>query len=109
MTYPDDAKAGGRIIVQIHPRMKDIVPEFLKNSQKDVTALREAINQSDYATIVRMGHNIKGSCGFGIDHLAEIGKCLESAGKDQDIATVRRWVDEMEDYLNRVDPVCETS
>lgn len=105
MTQCGNPMPGNRILVRIHPSMKQIFPEFLKNAREDVEALRMALEQGDYATIARLGHSMKGAAGFGFDYLKEIGLSLEDTARIKESRKIGTLVNNLEDYLNRVEPV----
>ena len=108
MTQTNESPSSDPIIVRVDPVMKEILPEFLSNARHDVKLLREAIAQSDYEAIARLGHSMKGAFGIGFDHLMEIGVSLEDQAKAQERSEIVRLVDELENYLSRVEPVFES-
>jgi HPt (histidine-containing phosphotransfer) domain-containing protein len=105
MTQCGNPIPGNRIPIRIHPSMKPIVPEFLKNAREDVAALRGALKQGDYETIARLGHSMKGGAGFGFDYLIEIGLSLEDTARIKESSKIGTLVNKLEDYLDRVEPV----
>ena len=108
MNLDSQTDGAATIMVRVDRDIKDLIPEFLENKERDVNAIAAALTQRDYETIRVLGHGMKGSGGgYGFDMITEIGAALEQAalnGQDQDI---RKWIDELEDYLGRVQVVYE--
>jgi HPt (histidine-containing phosphotransfer) domain-containing protein len=95
--------AGERIVVQVDPDLKDLVPEFLRHQHDDVRTLRDVLACSDWPTVRRLGHQLRGSGGgYGFDAITDIGHRLESAARVGDGAAVGMWTDDLADYLDRV-------
>jgi len=105
MNQWDDQMPGNRIFVRIKPRMQKIVPQFLKNAREDVDVLKSALEKADYESIARLGHSIKGAGGFGFDYLNQIGLLLEEAARIKALDKIGALVNDLEDYLDRVEPV----
>ena len=95
----------GKIIVSIDPDLKDLIPDYLKNRHQDVEIIRQAIEQKDFPTIQSTGHTMKGSGGgYGFDFISAIGMVIEQAGKEHDAEKAKKSLEELIDYLNRVEP-----
>lgn len=104
----DDAKEGGKIIVHVDEEIEDLIPGFLKNRRKDVETLHEALTSGDYETIRTLGHAMKGAGGgYGFDTITDIGSSLENAAKQKNIEEIRKGIDKLADYLERVEVVHE--
>lgn len=108
MNQHEESPTANRIMVKVNLAMKGIVPQFLLNAKEDVKTLREAIEQTDYESIARLGHSLKGASGIGFEYMKEIGLSLESRAHAQELCKIRELVDELEDYVTRVEPVYET-
>ena len=106
MTHGSDAKEAGKIIVHVDEEIEDLIPGFLDNRRKDVNALQEALTNSDYETIRTLGHAMKGAGGgYGFDAITDIGSSLENAAKQKNTEEIRKRINELEDYLERVEVV----
>lgn len=93
-----------RILVEIDEDLQDIVPEFLESRQKDLISLRRSLPDRDYETIRVIGHSMKGSGGgYGFLKITEIGREMEQAPNARDFEAVQRFIDELADYLERVE------
>lgn len=99
-----------RITVQIDQDLRDIVPIFLANRQKDLQTLRSALAQHDFETIRVLGHRMKGDGGgYGFDKITEIGGVMELAAARHDHLTIEQHTAELEDFLARVTVVYQQS
>jgi HPt (histidine-containing phosphotransfer) domain-containing protein len=106
VTEPGKEQPGGKIRVEIDPDIADLVPGFLENRRKDVANLREALAGGDFRTVHLRGHSMKGvGGGYGFDRISEIGAELETCARSEDTDGARRWVDALEEYLDRVEVV----
>jgi HPt (histidine-containing phosphotransfer) domain-containing protein len=95
-----------KIKVRLDPDIQDLIPGFLENRKKDVTAIRTALASGDFTTITVLGHTMKGDGGgYGFDAISEIGAILETAGKQKDAEKIRQGLDRLADFLERVEVV----
>lgn len=106
MTQTHGPNPGEKIIVQVDTDLKDLVPGFLQNRQKDVRSLLVAVERNDYETIEVLGHTMKGDGGgYGFHAITDIGGCLEKAATDKNLPEIRKWVGQLSVYLERVEVV----
>jgi len=104
MTHNRDGNEGGRILVRVDPDLADLIPGFLDNRRKDISAMRAALAQNDYETIRILGHSMKGAGGgYGFDAITDIGAALEEAAKDKNPDDVRKGLCDLSSYLDRVE------
>ena len=81
----------------------EMVPTFLGNRERDVAALRTALEAGDSSTIQRLGHNMKGAgAAYGFPEITNLGAALETAARTADDATARSLTEQLADYLSRV-------
>jgi HPt (histidine-containing phosphotransfer) domain-containing protein len=74
--------------------VQELVPGYLKQKDVDLERLRMAIEESDYPSISRLGHQLKGSgTSYGFDEFSKIGSALEHAAKTHDLEETRRQVE----------------
>jgi PAS domain S-box-containing protein len=91
------------VVVRVDPDLRDLVPGYLENRQKDIGSIRNALAQGDYKTITLLGHSMKGSGGgYGFDTISEIGRFLEEAAKKEDGPEIEKWLRKLSTYLERV-------
>ncbi|MBI9110370.1 Hpt domain-containing protein [Maridesulfovibrio ferrireducens] len=92
----------------IDSELKELVSNFMINTDLEIAALDAAFKKSDLATINRLGHNMKGSAlNYGFIILAELGRSLERAALDEDIINIDQLLVQLKDYVARVEIVFE--
>ena len=92
----------------VDSELMEIVPGFLDNRRDDVTTMVGALEEGDFETIRVLGHDMKGSGGgYGFDGITDIGQSLEQAAKDQDQTGIRKLVQDLVNYVERVEVVYE--
>ena len=85
------------------PEIAPLVPAFLDNRRAELAMYREALEQGDYARIQSSAHKMKGTGrGYGLVAISRIGSDLELAAHEKDAAAMRRLIDELDGYLERV-------
>ena len=96
------------MIVYADSELMEIIPGFLDYLRDDITTLDGALQEGDFETIRILGHDMKGcGGGYGFDGITEIGQSLEQAANDQDQTEIRKLVQELVNYLERVEVVYE--
>lgn len=97
-----------RIIARIDADLIDLVPGYVENRRKDVLAILDALGRGDMECVWIIGHSMKGSGGgYGFPTVSEVGAALEQAAKDSDGDAVRTALERLQDYLARVEVVCD--
>ncbi|MBF0329132.1 MAG: Hpt domain-containing protein [Nitrospirae bacterium] len=97
-----------KIIVKVDPDIADLVPGYIDNRHRDIGLLSEALAKNDYDGLRKIGHDLKGSgSGYGFDKITEMGRTLESAAKSGDGTEIKKLIDELTDYLDRLEIVYE--
>lgn len=92
------------IRVSVDRDLADLVPGFLARREEDVRKLRDALDAADLETLRVTGHSMKGTGGgYGFDGLSEIGAAIETAAKAGDLDGVRAGIEQLVDYLARVE------
>ena len=95
-----------RILVRADTRLRAVIPGYLETRRKDVQAILQALERSDYEPIRELGHRMSGSgSGYGFARITEIGAALERAAKQRDSDEIRRRVTELTRYLQQVEIV----
>ena len=106
MTQDSDGSKDGKILVRADPDLADLIPGFLENRRKDVTAMLAALETGDFETVRILGHSMKGAGGgYGFDAITEIGSALEQAAKRADAEASRKWAGELSRYLDQVEVI----
>lgn len=105
---PSDAVDPHRIITRIDADLIDLVPGYIDNRRKDVLAILDALRRGDMECVWIIGHNMKGSGGgYGFHTVSEVGAALEQAARVSDGDAVTTALARLQDYLARVEVVCE--
>jgi CheY-like chemotaxis protein len=74
-----------------------LIRNFCTRGEADIDAVRAAVEAGDAEAVRTSGHKIKGSSlTLGANLLGEVAAQVESAGRDGDLATARRWGRELE-------------
>lgn len=89
--------------ISVPPALAPLIPKYLDGRQKDLLALRSALEQGNFEVITRVGHNLKGTgAPYGFPEITAIGGSLERAGKDRNPDDVTRSIARLEVYLGDV-------
>jgi len=108
MTYNRETGGAGRIIVHVDADFKALLPGFIKDWQEEIRAMREALENNDYETIRKIGHDMKGIGGScGLDDITNLGGSLSESAKAMDLELIRKNLDRLSEYLKRVEFVYE--
>ena len=93
-----------KIVVCVDHDLADLIPGFLEHRWTDVQTLLKAMGAGDYATIGKVGHQMKGiGGGYGFDALSEIGNGLEQAAhQGMIVEEVRKLLLKLVYYLAHV-------
>lgn len=104
---PDSAgrpAEGKRIVVRIDRDFAPMIPRFMDNRRKELTAMREAAARGAYETVRTLAHGIKGAGGsYGFDELTASAAALEQAAKAGHGAAVLEGLAAIERYLATID------
>jgi HPt (histidine-containing phosphotransfer) domain-containing protein len=95
-----------KIVVRLDPDLEPLVPRFLENRRKDVTAIQAALQREDFEEIRLLGHRMRGDGGgYGFHAISEIGTALERASARRDAREIRRHASALLDFIERVEVV----
>jgi histidine phosphotransfer protein HptB len=94
-----------RIVVPLPKGLpRNLVSEYLDDCQKDLSALSAALLERDYERARVFGHQMKGTGSpFGFPSLTRFGTAIEQAAAHKDTPVLDRLVNQMEEYLSRVE------
>ena len=71
-------------------------------------ALKHAVEQSDFAELVRLGHQLKGSGqSYGFAQVSELGARIEQAAHDRRHALLEPILIEFRDFIQHVSQLSE--
>ena len=104
----NDGERTGKIIVHIDKDLKKLIPQYLKNRRNDAHIIVDALERGDYETIETVGHTMKGSGGgYGFETITTIGLTIETAAMEKSTEQICTAVEELYDYLNRLEIIYE--
>lgn len=93
----------GEHVVYVDADLENLIPDFLDNRRKDIELIKQLLGAKDYDEIKRIGHSMKGAGGgYGFDEISRIGKEIEEAAKSGNPEEITKWVNYLNDYLNKV-------
>jgi HPt (histidine-containing phosphotransfer) domain-containing protein len=94
--------------VSIDPDLQELIPGFLQNRQHDIQQLQRAVAGGDFETIRTLGHRMRGDGGgYGFHPISEIGEALEKAAIEKNLAGIAVHIEELTQYLGRIEVVYE--
>lgn len=95
-----------KIRVRVDVDLKELIPGYLENREKDLLVFRQALEKDDFNSIATLGHSMKGSGGgYGFDDLSSIGRAIEKAAKSKDKESVRKSIIDLTDFLKKLEIV----
>lgn len=98
----------GPIIVHVDASFEPLIPKFMANRKKEITAMTEAVDQGDFETVRKVAHGMKGVSGsYGFPAMTVVATRLEQAAKAADERSVRADLPVLASYLERVEIVYE--
>ena len=96
-------KPAKKFIAHIDPDLRDLIPGYLQNRQKDIKAINKALKTSDFSKIRVLGHSMKGSGGgYGFMPISKIGQTIEEAARIKNPDQIKDGLAELSDFLKRV-------
>ena len=109
MTTNYDTPNDKKIIIQVDSDLEDLIPGFLENRQRDISAILETLGRNDYASIAKAGHIMKGvGGGYGFEAITDIGGAIEQAAKQKDPEKIKHCLNELFNYLQHIEIVFES-
>lgn len=89
--------------VYIESDLSELIPVFLDNRCSDITKALNALENQDFAFIIRLGHNLKGiGTSYGFDYISELGKKIEEAAKIENCDYIVELLNQLKDYVTTV-------
>ncbi len=68
--------------IEIPEGFEQLSPRYLASRQKELPLLRELLERSDFDTLRRLSHNMKGTgTSYGFPDISRLGAALEQAAK----------------------------
>ena len=90
-------------VIQVPAVIAPLVPEYLRNREKDVETMQALLAAGDFAQLRRLGHNLRGSAGaYGLPPLSEIGGRIETAALAADAGAIAAALEDLKLFLQNV-------
>jgi HPt (histidine-containing phosphotransfer) domain-containing protein len=94
--------------VSVNASFEPLIPRFLSNRKKEVTAMQEALIAQDFEMIRRISHGMKGVGGsYGFDRITEMAAAIEQAATAGAMEDLHKALDQLAVYLKQVQVVLE--
>ncbi|MGZ8367063.1 MAG: Hpt domain-containing protein [Nitrospira sp.] len=107
-TQPEEAVAEDEELVHVDAAFERLVPKFMTNRKKEVVVMQEALTATDFDTVRKVAHGMKGAGGsYGFDRITEIAASIEQAAKTRGASTIKRDLLALSSYLDRIKVVYE--
>ncbi len=85
------------------PWFANRIPQFLAATRTELVAARDAAQAGGFDRIRATARKLKGSAtDHAIETIAQLASLLEQAARSDDVASIQRIVDEMEQYVEHV-------
>jgi HPt (histidine-containing phosphotransfer) domain-containing protein len=103
-TEPSAMNEGRNLVVVVDSSLRVLVPEFLRSKRANIADALRALEQGDYDTAVRVGHQLKGEgSAFGFDQVTAMGGELELAATSADRCASLRWARAIVEFLDHLE------
>ncbi|MBF0319864.1 MAG: hypothetical protein HQL01_08705 [Nitrospirae bacterium] len=103
---PEPVKDTGKITVTVEAQYKDRVAKFLNSRKRDIAEMRDEVGKGQYPSVKMTGGMIKKAAeGIGLTKFQEMGEAIETAANLKDSGKVKILIEELADYLSRVEIV----
>jgi len=89
--------------IEVDQDLKEFIPIFKENRQKDIEALKLALAEKDQEKIQFIGHSLKGvGSGYGFVEVTNIGQVIEAKAKENAMGDIKLLITQLEDYMTHV-------
>ncbi len=91
-------------IIYVDPDLEDLIPGFLQKVYSNIKLILEYIDMAEYEKIIVIAQHIKGGGGgYGFEKITELGRIIEKAAKDIDSEQISKSVNELSEYLEKIE------
>lgn len=98
------AAAQDKELVHVDASFEHLIPRFMNNRKKEVTAMQKALASEDFETVRTISHGMKGAAGiYGFDLITERAARIEQAAKMNNASIIQRELPLLNIYLDRVE------
>ncbi|NNC77246.1 MAG: Hpt domain-containing protein [Woeseiaceae bacterium] len=82
------------------PFARQLMARYLQRRDADISALRNALKETEFEKIRITGHNMFGSgAAYGLDEISRLGQNIEDAAEEGDSARLTGLISDLEHYL----------
>lgn len=93
-----------KILIQVDPDLKDLVPGYLESVKKDTEAILTAAAQARFDVIEGISHRMKGiGVSYGFPVLSELGKSMETAAKEKNQPALQTLAGQLSEYVGKIE------
>ena len=90
--------------IRLNPKLKQLIPNFLKNKRKDAKRLLQTIDTGNMKELRKQSHTVKGtSWMYGFQELGDLCLALEQAARDRDSNRAHQLASQIKTYLDEVE------
>ena len=90
-------------LVHVETSLKHLIPRFMNNRKKEVTAMQKALASEDFETLRTISHGMKGAAGiYGFDLISEMAAVIEEAAKMNNASIIQRELPLLNSYLDQI-------
>jgi HPt (histidine-containing phosphotransfer) domain-containing protein len=87
----------------VPPELADLVPEFLRNRQRQLEGLRRAVQAKDFDQLRDLANSMIGvGKPYGFPEVSSLGKRIDTSARERDVATAADLVELYAYYLANV-------
>ena len=98
--------SGKEIPVRVSPSLAGLMPRFLAQCRREAVEIRRALEEGNLVAARAIGHTLTGAGGgYGLDEISLLGAEIDRAARSGDAQAVLRFVERLDEYLERVRPV----
>ncbi len=95
---------GEKIEIHADPDLMPIIPGYIEHRHKDISEMKDLLENNSFRDIERCGHNMKGSgAGYGFEGITEIGTFIEIAGKEENREHIQEGINRLITYLEKLE------
>ena len=96
-------KPVAKIIAHRDPELRDLIPGYLRNREKDIKTTIQSIETTGFYKIRILAHSMRGSGGgYGFMPTSKIDEALEEASRIKDLKQIKKHLAVLPDFLERV-------
>jgi CheY-like chemotaxis protein len=97
------SQAAKPIPIHIPDGLEDLVPNYLASRREEIPELAKMLAAGDFERLRILAHNLKGTGqSYGFSDLTRLGRALEESAQNEDGHAVRGLLNQLGDYLDRV-------